>query len=120
MAWTYSGNPQTSPRDRLRFELGDTDAADPLISDEEADYCLQSESKFIGALAKAAEAIASRFARELTTKVGPLTLEHTQRAELWANRAADLRRKAGSANAPSINSGSKGNPYFSAGMHDNK
>lgn len=119
MTWTYSGDPSTSLRDRLRFELGDADAADPLIQDEELDFCLSSESTFYGALAKAADAVAQRFTREATTSIGSISIENSKRAELWSQRAKEYRRRSSGLSAPSINKKAS-TPYFSAGMHDNR
>jgi hypothetical protein len=40
MGWTYAKRPTRSARDALRLMIGDTDASDPFLSDEEADYYL--------------------------------------------------------------------------------
>ncbi len=130
MAWSYSGDPTTSDRDRLRFELGDTDQADPLLQDEEIDYCLARESTFVGALARAAEAVAQRFAREASTRVGQLSLDLAARARQWSERAKEYRRLAAAAHAPSaggvsladkaaaLSDPDRPKPYFRLGMHD--
>jgi hypothetical protein len=40
MSFSYSGNPQNSPIDELRFRLSDTNGDDFFLSDEELDYML--------------------------------------------------------------------------------
>jgi hypothetical protein len=37
---TYSGDPLSSPTDEVRFLVGDTNMADPQLSDAEINYCL--------------------------------------------------------------------------------
>jgi hypothetical protein len=40
MSWTYSGDPASSPKDTVRFLIGDTDPARKLVSDEEILFAL--------------------------------------------------------------------------------
>ena len=42
MASTYSGNPGESPKDYLRFMMGDTDVSQPLLTDEEYQYIVDN------------------------------------------------------------------------------
>ena len=42
--WTYSGDPTDSDRDAVRFEVGDTDENDRLLSDGEVTYCLNGRA----------------------------------------------------------------------------
>lgn len=125
MAWSYSGDPASSLKDRLRFEIGDVIAADPVISDEELNFCLaQNGNNVKRAKATAAEAIAARYAHEVNTKVGPLNFDLAQRAKEWAEKAQRFRREAAGAAAPSAggiydSSGALSDPYFKKGMHDN-
>jgi hypothetical protein len=121
MAFTYSGNPKSSARDEIRFQLGDIDPEDPLLQDEELDYCMAGASTKYGILALAAEAIANRMAKEADVKVGPLNLQLTQRAQTWAEKAEGYRRKATSLKAPVapfMSDSNKGESYFKTGMHD--
>jgi hypothetical protein len=132
VTWTYSNNPATSLRDRLRFDLGDTLASDPLLQDEELDFCLSAESSYYGALARACESIAQRFSREASTKVGALSLDLVGRAKQWSDRAAEYRRRASAMHAPSVGGLSKSEeaaalanpdrtgPYFRKDMMQNR
>lgn len=40
MSFTYSGNPETSTLDAVRFMIGDTNPCDPLLQDEEINYLI--------------------------------------------------------------------------------
>ncbi len=44
MSFSYSGNPSASDLDRLRFEIGDTLSASPLLTDEELTFCIAQHS----------------------------------------------------------------------------
>lgn len=70
MSWSYSGDPQDSDLDEVRFLVQDTDPEDQLISDEEIEYIIAKwvnvyGSNFMNA-AMVAEAIAAKFAREVS------------------------------------------------------
>lgn len=41
MSFTYSGNPETSTLDAVRFMIGDTNPCDPLLQDEEINYLIE-------------------------------------------------------------------------------
>ena len=40
MTFTYSGDPTTSTRNKVRFLINDTDSTDVLFTDEELDYLI--------------------------------------------------------------------------------
>lgn len=42
MSWSYSGDPSTSELDRNRFMIGDTNEADPLFTDEELQFLIDT------------------------------------------------------------------------------
>lgn len=69
MSWSYSGDPLDSVLDEVRFLVGDTDAEDQLITDEEVEYLITRWNPIYGSTimvaAMAAEAIAAKFAREV-------------------------------------------------------
>ena len=100
MSWTYSGDPTSSPKDQIRFELGDTVESDPLLQDEEINFCMARESAYYGQLARACEAVAMRFSREASTKVGALSLDLSARAQQWTDRAVVYRKRAVGSHAP--------------------
>ena len=66
MAFTYTAG-STAERDRVRLEIGDTDADRVLFQDAELDDFLTQEGESIlGSAARACETLAVRFARDFT------------------------------------------------------
>jgi len=43
MAWSYSGDPSSSPKDAVRFLIQDTNPASPIVQDEEINWVLTNE-----------------------------------------------------------------------------
>lgn len=95
MTWTYSGNPNGSDRDAVRFLIGDTDNDDPLLQDEEIAYILTLETNVNMAAAKACRAIAATFARKATRKnVGDLSIDYSMRQQNYLDLAKKLESDA--------------------------
>jgi hypothetical protein len=64
MTFTYSGDPTTSLRNRVRFLINDTDTNDALFSDEELDYLISEWGTNVYEICRAAcETLVSRFSR---------------------------------------------------------
>lgn len=114
-------------KDRMRFELGDTmveggpDTA--AITDEEIQAALDAfprrwkRSKLL-----LLESLMRRYAYEVDTKTGPLTLNLQERAKLWRRDWEELKKEVAleSASVPdSILESAKKPPYFYAGMQEN-
>lgn len=126
MAWTY-GNPATSPKDEVRFLIGDTVPTEQLLSDEEITYLLgQHGGAALPAAVDAAFAGAARISRESDRTSGDVAIRHRGRAAeyrkvgqaLQARLAAQLEEEAAAgATAADIGYVSQGDPYFSLGMH---
>jgi hypothetical protein len=68
MSYSYSGDPATSDRDAVRYEVGDTNEKIHLVQDEEINYALIKEGTILKAAARIAEGLAARYARESTTR----------------------------------------------------
>ncbi|MEN3051294.1 MAG: hypothetical protein ABC596_05730 [Candidatus Methanosuratincola petrocarbonis] len=97
---TYSGDPGTSPKDELRFELSDTDLEHALFSDEELTFLLNRSGSYVPEAAlKACEILATRYAREADISVGELAVKFNKLSRLWAERAEAFRRKIAGARA---------------------
>lgn len=92
MTWSYSGNPADSEKDAVRFLIGDTDANDELLSDEEIDYVIvESGGSKYQAAHDAAYAIASKFSRMAQSKsVGDLSISYADRARAYFELANEL------------------------------
>lgn len=101
MGWTYTGNPQDSDRDLVRFLLGDTVQTAQSLSDEELDYLLSvnTANSVVNAYRAGAEAagiLHTRYAGLSSTmkRVGDLTLQvhYGEQAQQYKALEAKLMR----------------------------
>jgi len=94
VTWTYD-DPTASDKDAVRFLVGDTDDADPLISDEEIGFFLEEwpDSNYHAA-AETAESIAARFAREVNQSADGLSWSGDSLSQKYYELADRLRRMA--------------------------
>lgn len=93
--FSYSGDPQASPRDGARFYLADTDERRPLMNDYEIDACTAKNPDPRMAAAVACEILSVRFSREADFTAGSVSKSFSQIAAAYALRAAELRAIAG-------------------------
>ena len=100
MAWTYSGDPLSSDKDAVRFEIGDTIEDFPLLQDGEIEATLTLEGSTIGASARCCEVLARKFARDVDNTIGPQRTAASQRYKHFASMARELRRQKARYNAP--------------------
>lgn len=117
MATTYDPTMST-PKDVVRFELGDT-ASPWSFTDEEITYELSVTPNPILAAAELAERKSNSFSRMASKTVGPLTIRYSDQATGWATSAANLRRKA-ARGAKVVFTGGAHPRSFAIGMQDNK
>lgn len=127
--YTYEpGNIKEPGKDRMRFELGDTmvegNSDTAALTDEEIQAAIET---YPGSWKKAKlmllESLCRRFAYEVDTKTGPLSLAMHDRAKLWREDYEKLKKEvsAGSCSVPVPGNGVPGKPpYFYAGMHRNE
>lgn len=92
----YGDDPTNSPADQLRFYLGDTDPADPLLTDNEVAFLLAEYGDVIRAAAEGAQRLAAKFAQQVTTTVGRVSEQCSQRAAQFQALADKLKEKADS------------------------
>jgi hypothetical protein len=96
MGLTYTKRSARSARDAFRLTIGDTDASDPLLSDEEADYYLGNNGDdAVLAAAEACEALAARFARDAVIAAADLERSPASKAETYLKLARQLMGRAG-------------------------
>lgn len=89
MTATYS--PVATVLDEVRLEIGDTDITDAMLQDEEIEHYLTLESNAVlAASARAAAAIAGKFARLTSTQEGDVKVEAQQMYEHYREMAASL------------------------------
>lgn len=133
MTFTYSGNPSDSDKDAIRFLIGDTDADEHFLEDEEITYLASmwvlSHSVYWAA-AHAADAIAARFAREVTVNSDSQTVSTSELQGKYQELAMRLRQAhydffaGGFVDAGGMLRGEYKDPTvaplaFGTGMHDN-
>lgn len=94
MAWTYSGNPASSNRDAVRFLIGDTDTTDQQLQDAEIDWLLVENPNPNMAAAHACEALAAKYARQVSTTNLSLSVSAGDRQAQYLMLATKLRRQA--------------------------
>lgn len=93
MTWTYGGDPSANNRDAVRFLIGDTVSADPLITDEEIAWLLSEAGGVYTAAIQACETIAAKFARLADTVVDDVEVKASQRAASYRALAATLKTR---------------------------
>ena len=94
MAFTYAAG-STTDRNRVRFQLGDTDRTRALFNDAEIDDLLAQESDVVlGAAALGCEILATRFARDFTFSADGSRFEKQKVGDAYAARARQLRQDA--------------------------
>jgi hypothetical protein len=98
MAWTYNSALATD-KDRVRFRIGDTTSAEPLVSDEEITYALSARGSVIGAAAFVALALAAKFAREETHSTVGFSVT-MGKSEKYRQLAEDLEAEASGSGVP--------------------
>lgn len=129
MAYTYNAEKVSEPgTDRMRFELGDVmvegGSETCALTDEEYAAVLRNfdpKTQWRKAKLVILKSILFRFAYEVDTKVGPLSLSLSERHKRWKElydelKAEDSKCAVPTGNPQAINS----KPYFYKGMHDNR
>lgn len=126
--YTYEpGNIKVFGKDRMRFELGDTmvegQADTTALTDEEIQAAIDTyPGKWKRAKLMLLESLCRRFAYEVNTKTGPLSLDMNGRAKLWKEDYDRLKKEvqAGAVSVPHFENGVERPPYFHTGMHENE
>lgn len=125
--WSYTGNPTNSNRDACRFVIGDTDANNQLLTDQEIDWLLaQWENNIYSAGAEGCVAISGKFTAkaDYSRSVGDMSIstQYQAQAEAYLTRGDHLREQANKFGqpTPAYYSDTLGNVFgpshFSVGM----
>ena len=94
MAFSYTAG-STADRDRVRLEIGDTDADRILFQDAELDdFLTQEGNSLLGASARACETLAVKFARDFTFSADGASFQKGSVTQMFMAQAKRLRRKA--------------------------
>lgn len=92
--WTYTGDPQNSDRDAVRFYIQDTDSANPQIYDAEIDMLLAQFGSPLYAAAQAARSLGAKYARKVSKRVGDLSINYGDIAKNYSSLADELQQQA--------------------------
>lgn len=134
MSWTYSGDPNNSQLDELRFIVQDTDSTVPLLSNEELQYLLDNwmprYDSVIWVASIAAQSISRKFAGLADISADGVRAGLSSISKNYADMATQLRWEYAQAQSSGevdisnlmydteLDSGIK--PLtFGIGMHDN-
>lgn len=94
MTWSYSGNPSSSDLDAVRYLIGDTNSAKPLLSNEEIQYDL-SRSNVFGAAALSCNAVVAKLSRLADTYLDrDIRVSLSQTVKQYQSLAKNLEYKA--------------------------
>jgi hypothetical protein len=94
MSWNYSGNPASSPKDELRFIIGDTNQAEPIMQDEELDYLIAEYGANRNLLLyNTFVRTATLFARDIKRSLGPQSEDPTERLKFFKEQANAYKSK---------------------------
>lgn len=117
MAWTYSGDPASSEKDRYRFLVGDTISSEPVLQDGEVQFIIEAYSSHNMRLYQLFNTCANTFAREYKRSLGPQSEDPTKRQEHF-EKQAEVYKKLSSESGLSIPQYSS-SKIFTKGMHNN-
>lgn len=95
MAFTYTGDPAGSNRDKVRFLIQDTDSTEPHLQDEEIAYLLSTWGNVYDAAIAAAEILAGQYAHKTnySRSIGDLSISESYQASATEfHRLADRLR----------------------------
>ncbi len=91
MTWSYDPT-LASDRDKVRFEIQDTETSDQLFSDEEIDARLAVASSINATVIDLAKRLMLRFARLVDTTVGKVSESASQRYQAYKDIVDKLER----------------------------
>ncbi len=95
MAWTYSGNPSSCAKDKVRFLVGDTVSSSPLATDEEITWALSNNNQNAILAAKTiAQAISAKFSTMADAEVGPIRVWYASRARNYEYLVKSLEKQS--------------------------
>jgi hypothetical protein len=96
----------TTNLDKVRLEIGDTEATSYLLSDDEINYFLTEESQnVLRAAFRACDALARKFARAYDFETDGQKFHRSQAFEAFSKAADALRKRAGISEFGNTNSG---------------
>lgn len=132
MSFTWTGDPSASVIEQIRWEINDIDSANAKFQDAEITYAYNQEHSVLGAAARLCEQLQARYSDAKNRTMGPLRVDMSRMAEMYAAKAKALRRRATAFAEPYAGGISDAKeeifeddsdliqPTFKKGMHDNE
>lgn len=94
MSSTYSGNPNNSAKDAVRFTIQDTDIKFAIFLDGEIEYVLSQYNQVVlTASVRLVEIAMTKFARMVDETVGQVKIMYSQKYKAYESLLASLRQR---------------------------
>lgn len=94
MTWHYTGDPESSPKDEVRFLIQDTDKCDPLLQDGEINFVLKRYNYApINAAIRCCEILIAKFSRQVDESVGQVHVTFSQRVKQYQQLKIELQNR---------------------------
>lgn len=94
MKFSYSGDPAASLKDAVRFNIGDTDECEYLLTDAEINYNLGLyRGSILQASIRCCEQVMAKFARRVNQTVGSVRLDYSNQIKQYAQMRDELRMR---------------------------
>lgn len=94
MSWSYSGNPDSSALDKVRFLIQDTDTSDQQFSDQEINAMIAGSSSVYVAAIACVRSLIAKYTRRADKNVGDLHISFSQIAKGYQALIASLSQQA--------------------------
>lgn len=92
--FTYTNDPGKTPRDAVRFLVGDTNRSRVLLDDKEVDWAIGENPNQFMAAAMLANHLCGVFSSKADITVGGVSKSLSSIAEAFRKKAKDLKREA--------------------------
>lgn len=129
--FSYSGDPDTSLKDQVRFLIGDTEVDDMILTDAEIEWTINRRGRTTNiyyAASDAADLAGHKYSRIINRQTGTLTLSLSSN-NIFHERAKTLRQLAADVSMGPVvannalqslisANGGRRRPLFWLGMHD--
>ena len=131
MAFTWTGDPSASVIEQIRWEINDIDSTNAKFQDSEIQYAYDQEHSIFNASARLCEQLQVKYSDAASRTMGPLKVDMSNMANLFAEKAKALRRRATAWAQPYVGGQSEAKedvfeadsdlkqPIFEKGMMDN-
>lgn len=102
MSFSYSGNPANSTLDFIRFTVGDTNANQAVLQDEEINWIVAEYPELNKQLAAAFRQMATSYSSIPKRRLGPMQEDGTDRAAYFKERAMYYETRVGMSGIPPL------------------